>query len=65
MGINKPRLTTYNTSYKVTTQHIKNSGLFGDYNVGVFTSEADKVYLILLDAIKGRWDFPEPKKGSC
>ena len=30
---------------------------------GVFTSEADgKVYLILLDAIKGRWDFPELKR---
>jgi len=30
---------------------------------GVFTSEADgKVYLILLDAVKGRWDFPELKR---
>ena len=30
---------------------------------GVFTSEADgKVYLILLDAVKGRWEFPELKR---
>ena len=30
---------------------------------GVFTSEADgKVYLILIDAVKGRWDFPELKR---
>ena len=30
---------------------------------GVWTSEADgKVYLILLDAIRGRWDFPELKR---
>ena len=32
---------------------------------GVFTSEADgKVYLILLDAVKGRWEFPELKRKS-
>ena len=30
---------------------------------GVFTSETDgKVYLILLDAVRGRWDFPELKR---
>ena len=30
---------------------------------GVFTSEADgKVYLILLDAVRGRWEFPELKR---
>ena len=30
---------------------------------GVFTSEADgKVYLILRDAVKGRWEFPELKR---
>ena len=30
---------------------------------GVFTSESDgKVYLILLDAVKGRWEFPELKR---
>ena len=30
---------------------------------GVFTSEADgKVNLILLDAVKGRWEFPELKR---
>ena len=30
---------------------------------GVFTSESDgKVYLILFDAVKGRWEFPELKR---
>ena len=30
---------------------------------GVFTSEADgKIYLILFDAVKGRWEFPELKR---
>ncbi len=66
MGISRPLLITYNTSYKVTTQRIpkkKQQTIRRLLLGGVFTSEADgKVYLILLDAVKGRWEFPELKR---